>query len=91
VTEAYYKRTTRAQLEKKFRFTDWWGSRLYDARGIQIEWPNRPRIDNKIKVSGRTIQFYRREVAEKALTAKGRRRTLRHHQMNMDGRWNEPR
>jgi hypothetical protein len=44
VTESWYKKSVLKMLESKMRFTDWWGPRLYDAMGSQIEWPNRPRI-----------------------------------------------
>lgn len=62
--EAWYRRTTLEALQKKFCFSDYWGPRLYDARGNRIEWPGRPMVPVK---TPRTIQFFRnvnREAAE---------------------------
>jgi hypothetical protein len=47
---------THKHLEKKFCFTDWWGPRLYDARGNQIDSPNRPRLPIQV---GKPIRFFR--------------------------------
>jgi hypothetical protein len=55
-------------LEKKFRFTDYWGPRLYDARGNQIEWPNRPRLPIQV---GKPIRFFRGQSEIKAPEADG--------------------
>jgi len=58
-------------LEKKFQFTDWWELRLYDARGNQIEWPNRLRIGGRMIKTGRTIQFYRKVDEVRRLCVRG--------------------
>jgi hypothetical protein len=56
--EGWCRKNTLEALQKKFCFTDWWGPRLYDARGNQIEWPNWPKIGDGLVKTGRTIQFY---------------------------------